>query len=427
MIENLNTGPSHTTRSPLKSNVSYFVLWLAGLFVSVLMATSLSVNLIYLFSVPLVVCFLITWLSDRFSINGSILLSYVLFFSISITFALGLTGPLTGVETSEQSQILFGLSFYTVSLAFLLYKNSRLTSGDALRVSNPLLLSTGPVALFVKSCAHMSLRKRLNYYLPYIIVGYFFFRIIGTPLTETYGLIEKTDVVSSLLFAVIFEIFIYANFCGLSLMVFGFFGVLGYKIPLNFRQPFSSSNIRDFWRGWHTSLSAVLRVMFYVPLRKKAGLSAAIFGVYFASAIWHGITFNFILWGLFHAVMFLLTLYLLRKNIRVLPVIVMIIAIIGGRLIFADSNTDRLIEKLSFQYGGLESIKFLLGVSNPAKLALCLGFGLIFYEFIFRNYKIVSKRNYKFLRAPFMLMFITIITLALLSDGEGAFAVYGQR
>ena len=119
------------------------------------------------------------------------------------------------------------------------------------------------------------------------------FQIIGIPLTEFFFLIESTDVVSSIIFAAIFEIFVYANFCGLSLLLFGLFGLFGYRIPLNFNQPFSSRNIIEFWRGWHTSLSKVLKVLFYKPLRKKRSLFIALIGVYIASAMWHGVTLNF--------------------------------------------------------------------------------------------------------------------------------------
>ena len=141
---------------------------------------------------------------------------------------------------------------------------------SVLFVSNPLLLSTGPIALFFRNISHKSLRKRIEYFFPFIIVGTFIFQIVGIPLTEFFFLIESTDVVSSIIFAAIFEIFVYANFCGLSLLLFGLFGLFGYRIPLNFNQPFSSRNIIEFWRGWHTSLSKVLKVLFYKPLRKNA-------------------------------------------------------------------------------------------------------------------------------------------------------------
>ena len=89
------------------------------------------------------------------------------------------------------------------------------------------------------------------------------FQVVANPLTEFFFLIEKTDAVSSIFFAGIFELFVYMNFCGLSLLIYGIFGLIGYKIPLNFKQPFSSNNIIEFWRGWHTSLSEVLKELFY--------------------------------------------------------------------------------------------------------------------------------------------------------------------
>ena len=144
-----------------------------------------------------------------------------------------------------------------------------------LKASNPILLATGPIALFIKNIRYKSFRKRFKYFFPFILVGVFYYQIIAVPLTESFELIEATDLISSLVFATIFELFVYANFCGLSLIIYGLFGLLGFKVPLNFKQPFSSSNIIDFWKGWHTSLSTVLKSLFYAPLRKKFSSSVA--------------------------------------------------------------------------------------------------------------------------------------------------------
>ena len=96
---------------------------------------------------------------------------------------------------------------------------------------------------------------------------------------------EPCLLMTEILFALIFELFLYANFCGLSLMLYGLFGIVGFKVPLNFKQPFSSSNIIEFWRGWHLSLTAVLKTLFYEPLRKNFPPSIALLGVFLASAM----------------------------------------------------------------------------------------------------------------------------------------------
>lgn len=355
--------------------------------------------------------------------------NYLLFFSISITSLFGLTEVLTGSHATSSSFVFYGLSFYTASIAYLNSKH-KLTLLDSLKVSNPLLLFTGPIALFVKPISHKRVTKRLLYFLPFLTIGLFYFQIIGAPLSAYMFLINETDLVSSLTFAIIFEIFVYANFCGLSLVVFALSGILGYRIPLNFRQPFSALNLVDFWKGWHVSLSSVLKELFYTPARKAIGSFGALFLVYFSSAMWHGITFNFLLWGFFHATLFYLTVKVLKtknvlKSIITLPL--MILGVVVGRLLFADSNTSRLLAKLQFNYDGLHSVSQIFSVPSASKIALILGLVLLLIEFLLRNNRLVKKRNYKHLRTPFAQLFLLGSFVMLAMNVGGDYAIYGQR
>ena len=354
-------------------------------------------------------------------------LPYLLFFSISITSLLGLTEALTGSHADSTNPYLYGLSFYSASMAFYVASQVKLNTKEALKFANPLLLLSGPISLFIKRVGHKTLKKRINYYLPFIFIGLFFFQIIASPLTEFFVLIDKIDLVSVLLFATIFEIFVYANFCGLSLIIYGMFGIFGYRIPLNFRQPFSSSNVVDFWKGWHTSLSSVLKLLFYTPIRKKSTQFVALSGVFIASALWHGVTLNFLIWGIFHATIFWISLALLRSNVKVLPLIVLIIGVIIGRLIFADSDLDRLLEKLMFSYDGMSAFSVLLSATNSSKGALLLGIFLILIEFFFRKNRYLRKRNYKHLRSPVIIALLVLVGVLLITDTGGNYAVYGQR
>lgn len=357
------------------------------------------------------------------------LLSYPLFFSISFTSFFGLTSVLTGSHAESSSVIFYGLAFYSTSLAFLNFKH-KIQINDVWRVSNPLLLFTGPVALFVKDIHYVSRQRRVRYYLPFILVGLFYFQIIGAPLIQFMSLLSKTDIVSAVVFAIIFELFVYANFCGLSLMVYGFAGIFGFKVPLNFRQPFSSTNLIDFWRGWHTSLSAVLKCLFYDPLRTKLGLFGTLLAVYTASAMWHGITFNFLIWGALHAICFYLTIIISKSKIpfrQGFNFCVMVCAIVFGRMVFVDSDISRLLEKLSFNFVDLSVIYKLLSVPTLSKVSLFLGFTLILIEFLFRKNRFVAKRNYKHLRTPFVQFILMGCILMLIADVGGNYAIYGQR
>jgi D-alanyl-lipoteichoic acid acyltransferase DltB (MBOAT superfamily) len=292
--------------------------------------------------------------------------------------------------------MLYGLSFYTASLAYLASTQEKMSLSETWKVSNPLLLFTGPIALFVTKISHKGFRKRFSYFFPFIVIGIFYFQIVGAPLTRYLYLVDKTDLVSSLIFAMIFELFVYSNFCGLSLLVYGIFGIAGYKIPLNFRQPFTSTNVLDFWKGWHTSLSAVLKQLFYTPLRSYLGCFGAIFAVYIASAMWHGVTLNFLIWGIFHASIYYLSLMILRSKCIAKSFatgILLIVAVVFGRLVFADSNIPRLIEKLSFNFEGLHVFSDLLDAPNTSILAILIGLSLISIEVFFRQNNCVKKKH----------------------------------
>ncbi|WP_127469977.1 MBOAT family O-acyltransferase [Thiomicrorhabdus aquaedulcis] len=368
------------------------------------------------------------------------LLVYGLFFSITLTSLFGLTTTLTGSHATSTSIWFYGLSFYTAFFAYHLAQSS-LQSGHVWVGSNPLLLFTGPIAAFFTSITHKAWRKRLAYYLPFLVLGIFLFKVVATPLTEFFKLIELTDAVSAVVFALIFELFVYANFCGLSLIIYALLGIFGVKIPLNFRQPFSARNLIEFWKGWHVSLSLVLKALFYNPTKHAMGKSrwgtyAAIMVVFMASAMWHGITVNFIVWGLLHGALFVLTLWLLKLRVRfllawvpVLVSIVMLLAIVLGRMIFADSDTERLLTKLSFVYEpNTELWSTIMAVPQAAMAALLIALGLVLVEFTFAKQKQVAKRNYKYLRVPIAQWGLIALFVLLVSANIGIdYAVYGQR
>ena len=252
--------------------------------------------------------------------------------------------------------------------------------------------------------------------------------MVATPLTQTFFLLGNTDAASSLAFALIFEMFVYANFCGLSLIVYAVMGIAGVKVPLNFRQPFSATNLVDFWRGWHTSLSSVLKALFYDPLRVKYGRIAAVFAVYFSSAMWHGVSMNFVIWGLFHATLFVITVALLKRKIPIVPVLVMIVGVVIGRLLFADANFGRLVAKLAFRFDGFSELSQVGYVPRGTKEALYLVLGFVGAEFIFQKTRLFRQRRYKFYRLPWVqLVLLAIMALTISRDAGIDFAVYGQR
>jgi alginate O-acetyltransferase complex protein AlgI len=118
--------------------------------------------------------------------------------------------------------------------------------------------------------------------------------------------------------AIMFSIQIYGDFSGYSDMALGSARLLGFRLLINFRFPYFSRDLAEFWKRWHISLSSWFRDYLFIPLggSKKGKLVTVrnTFIVFIVSGFWHGASWNFIGWGLFHAVGFLPLLLLNRTK-----------------------------------------------------------------------------------------------------------------
>ena len=97
---------------------------------------------------------------------------------------------------------------------------------------------------------------------------------------------------------------IYGDFSGYSDIAIGAALILGFKLPLNFNKPYFATSPSDFWRRWHISLSSWLRDYLYIPLggnkKSKSQTYGNLFCVMVLGGLWHGASWNFVVWGLLH-------------------------------------------------------------------------------------------------------------------------------
>ncbi len=97
---------------------------------------------------------------------------------------------------------------------------------------------------------------------------------------------------------------IYFDFSGYSDMAIGLGLMLGFRFPINFNSPYRAHSITDFWQRWHITLSTWLRDYLYIPLGgNRRGFSrtyANLFIVMFLGGLWHGASWNFVIWGSIH-------------------------------------------------------------------------------------------------------------------------------
>jgi D-alanyl-lipoteichoic acid acyltransferase DltB (MBOAT superfamily) len=128
---------------------------------------------------------------------------------------------------------------------------------------------------------------------------------------------QTQDAYTLILCAVLFSFQIYGDFSGYSDIALGTAKLFGFELLSNFKFPYFSRNIAEFWRRWHVSLSSWFRDYLYIPLGgSKLGKYISIrntFIIFLVSGFWHGANWTFIVWGLIHALGFLPSL-LLNSN-----------------------------------------------------------------------------------------------------------------
>ena len=97
---------------------------------------------------------------------------------------------------------------------------------------------------------------------------------------------------------------IYCDFSAYSDMAIGLAGLIGYRFPINFNQPYRAASLQDFWRRWHISLSNWLRDYLYISLggsrHGPVRLYFALMATMLLGGLWHGASWNFVIWGAIH-------------------------------------------------------------------------------------------------------------------------------
>ncbi|MBB6327811.1 D-alanyl-lipoteichoic acid acyltransferase DltB (MBOAT superfamily) [Algoriphagus iocasae] len=138
--------------------------------------------------------------------------------------------------------------------------------------------------------------------------------LVVNPIFENYQTASGLELIMG---AILFAFQIYGDFSGYSDIAIGVAKLFGFDLMTNFRTPYFSRDIAEFWRRWHISLSTWFRDYVYIPLGgsrvPKAKAIRNIFIVFLVSGFWHGANWTFIAWGGIHAAMFI-PIFLIGKN-----------------------------------------------------------------------------------------------------------------
>lgn len=148
---------------------------------------------------------------------------------------------------------------------------------------------------------------------------------------------------------------IYFDFSGYSDMAIGLGRIFGFRYMENFKLPYTSKSISEFWRRWHISLSSFFRDYVYIPLggnRKHVYLN--LFIVWALTGLWHGASWNFVLWGLYFFVLLCIE-RLLKKQLSKIPkpvrhILTLLLILISWN-VFYHTDLGRLRESFAIFFG----------------------------------------------------------------------------
>ena len=235
---------------------------------------------------------------------------------------------------------------------------------------------------------------------------------------------------------------IYFDFSGYSDMAIGLGRIFGFRYPENFRLPYMSKSITEFWRRWHISLSSFFRDYLYIPLggnRKHVVLNLAI--VWVLTGLWHGASWNFVLWGLYFFVLLVIERYTkkyLEKIPGVLRWLVTFVLIVVGWNIFYFTDPARLGESFRVMFGaagtGFADEQLHISFVNNLPLLIVCMLGSTPLPQIFgstvgmlcasKNGEGKQSRAYVIVTFVFDLLLLALCTVALVSSTFNAFLYF---
>lgn len=209
-------------------------------------------------------------------------------------------------------------------------------------------------------------------------------------LVEAYKVTEAPSVIYVWLYAIAASLQIYFDFSGYSDMAIGLGSLFGFNFPENFNYPYVSESVTEFWRRWHMTLGQWFRDYLYIPLGgnrvTKIRWIFNIFVVWMATGLWHGASWNFVIWGLYFAVLLMLEKLVLLEQLKKTKVIghlYLILLVIISFVIFDGEDIHDSLRNITMMFGfgnvpvwTMESVFMLINYGTVLLIAIIGAAGL---------------------------------------------------
>lgn len=166
----------------------------------------------------------------------------------------------------------------------------------------------------------------------------------------------QVSVLSAWLGCIAFAFQIYYCFSGYSDMAVGLGRMFGYEFKNNFACPYAAKSMTEFWNRWHISLRSWFRDYVFIPLGgNKAGYAGNVIIIWLLVGLWHGISWNFLMWGIYCALMLLFEQYVLKGILKRLPAfmarIYRFVFVTAGWVLFFSPTPGRAVNYLGLMAG----------------------------------------------------------------------------
>lgn len=301
-----------------------------------------------------------------------------------------------------------GISFFTFQLiGYCVDRRTKLS--NSVTLSNLMLfisffpqLVAGPIARFSELSNSIETLEtfRLTWFKFNEVIIYFTLGLFLKVLcADTLGrmLIDFKEAPMELGFSGLsfltfgYSLQIYFDFFGYSLCAIGLGKLFGFELPINFLNPYSALNPKDFWRRWHVSLSKFIRDYLYIPLGGNQNYARNLFFVFLLCGLWHGAGHSFLIWGFYHFLLVFLynsiRTYWDKQN-RLLQVATNFCLVSIGWLLFVFPIGEFLLAFGSLELGGTGMLPTL------NKVLLLLVFGMFAFVFKIENVcKFILSQN----------------------------------
>ncbi len=259
-----------------------------------------------------------------------------------------------------------GISFYTfqiISYEVDVYRGKVKASKSLIDYMTYVFLFpqliAGPIVRYETVSKELKSRKvtleDFSYGVNRFIIGLFKKVVIANNIGELCNILNGSSEVSVLLYWVLgisYMLQIYFDFSGYSDIAIGIGRMIGFKFPENFNYPYTANSVTDFWRRWHMTLSSWFRDYVYIPLggNRVSTLKHIrnILVVWMLTGLWHGASWNFIIWGIYFGVILIIEKYFLNKILEKLPRVIrniyaMFIVMISFIIFSSDDISSALV------------------------------------------------------------------------------------